>query len=157
MGQEFGQDNEWNEAKELDWNLLADENHSGLQNYLKKLQEIYTKYPSLHEIDNDWAGFEWVNADDKENSIYSYIRKNSTGRNNILVILNMTPMERKNYKVGVPKRKKYKVLLNSDEKRFGGSGAKMPTEFTAKAVSCDGKDFSISVNLPPYGALMLLF
>jgi len=157
MGQEFGQDCEWSEARELEWGLSTDENHGGLKNYMKKLLEIYRKYTCLHEIDNDWSGFEWMNADDKENSIYTYVRKNSTGKNNILVILNMTPMERKGYMVGVPKKKKYKVILNSDEKQFGGTGAKMPTEFTAKAVESCGKKYSISVDLPPYGALMLQF
>ena len=157
MGQEFGQECEWSEARELEWHCLDDANHKGLQDYMRKLQEIYVKYPALHEIDDDWAGFEWINADDKENSVYSYIRHSSTGRNSIMVILNMTPIERKNYKVGVPKKKKYKVLLNSDEKKYGGQGKRMPAEFAAKAVASDGRDYSISVNLPPYGALLLVF
>ena len=157
MGQDFGQDCEWSEARELEWHLLGDENHSGLKKYMEKLMGIYCKYPSLYEIDNDWAGFEWINADDKENSVYSYIRRGSSGKNNILVILNMTPVERKAYRVGVPKKKKYKVILNSDEKEFGGTGQEMPVEISAEAVSCDRKDYSISVDLPSYGALLLLF
>ena len=157
MGQEFGQDHEWNEAKELDWNLLSDDLHSSMKYYVSKLLEIYNKYPCLHEIDNDWAGFEWINADDKENSVYSYMRKASNGKNNLLVVLNMTPMERKDYVVGVPKKKKYKLILNSDEKCFGGTGAKMPGEISAKAVEADGKPYSLTMDLPPYGAMIFQF
>ena len=157
MGQEFGQDHEWNEAKELDWSLLSDDLHSSMKYYVSKLLEIYNKYPCLHEIDNDWAGFEWINADDKENSVYSYIRKASNGKNNLLVVLNMTPMERKDYVVGVPKKKKYKLILNSDEKCFGGTGAKMPGEISAKAVEADGKPYSLTMDLPPYGAMIFQF
>ncbi len=157
MGQEFGQDHEWNEAKELDWSLLSDDLHSSMKYYVSKLLEIYNKYPCLHEIDNDWAGFEWINADDKENSVYSYMRKASNGKNNLLVVLNMTPMERKDYVVGVPKKKKYKLILNSDEKRFGGTGAKMPGEISAKAVEADGKPYSLTMDLPPYGAMIFQF
>ena len=157
MGQEFGQDCEWSEARELEWHLLDDENHKGLQNYMQKLLEIYNKYPALHEIDNDWAGFEWINADDKDNSIYSYMRKSSTEKNNILVVLNMTPMERKNYRVGVPKKKKYKVLLNSNEKIYGGSGDRIPTEYNAEAVEADRRKYSIELDLAPYEALVLVF
>lgn len=157
MGQEFGQDHEWNEAKELDWSLLSDDLHSSMKYYVSKLLEIYNKYPCLHEIDNDWAGFEWINADDKENSVYSYMRKASNGKNNLLVVLNMTPMERKDYVVGVPKKKKYKLILNSDEKCFGGTGAKMPGEISAKAVEADGKPYSLTMDLPPYGAMIFQF
>jgi 1,4-alpha-glucan branching enzyme len=157
MGQDFGQDCEWSEERELEWHSLSDDNHRGMHDYMKDLQELYVKYPALHEIDNDWAGFEWINADDKENSVYSYIRHSSSGKNSILVILNMTPIERQNYKIGVPKKKKYKVLLNADDKKYGGQGNEMPTEFTASAKPCDGKDYSISLNLPPYGALMLVY
>ena len=157
MGQDFGQECEWSEARELEWHCLSDPLHAGMKNYMEKLLALYKKYPSLHEIDNDWAGFEWLNADDKDNSIYTYYRKNSTGKNNIMVILNMTPMERKDYVVGVPKKKKYKVLLNSDEKQFGGTGAAMPAEFTAKAKKEGRFDYSFSIDLPPYAAVMLLF
>lgn len=157
MGQEFGQDNEWNEEKELDWGLLSDELHSSLKYYVSKLLELYRKYPCLYEIDNDWAGFEWMNADDTEQSTYSYVRKAANGRNNLLVVLNMTPMERKDYTVGVPKKKKYKLVLNSDDTSFGGNGGVIPKEITAKAKKADGKPYSLTFDLPPYGAAIFQF
>lgn len=157
MGQEFAQDHEWNEEKELDWILLTDDLHSAMKNYVSRLLEIYRKYPCLYEIDNDWNGFEWMNADDKANSTYSYVRKASSGRNNLLVVLNMTPMERKDFVVGVPKKKKYKLILNSDETCFGGNGGEIPKEITAKAKEADGKPYSITFDLPPYGAAIFQF
>lgn len=157
MGQEFAQDNEWNEEKELDWSLLSDDLHSSMKYYVSKLLELYRKYPCLYEIDNDWGGFEWMNADDTENSTYSYVRKASNGRNNLLVVLNMTPMERKGFTVGVPKKKKYKLLLNSDDTCFGGNGGEIPKEITAKVKETDGKPYSLTFDLPPYGAAVFQF
>lgn len=157
MGQEFGQDNEWNEEKELDWSLLSDDLHSSLKYYVSKLLELYRKYPCLYEIDNDWSGFEWMNADDTEQSTYSYARKAANGKNNLLVVLNMTPMERQKFTVGVPKKKKYKLLLNSDDTCFGGNGGQIPKEITAKASEADGKPYSLTFDLPPYGAAVFQF
>ncbi|MDE5931382.1 MAG: 1,4-alpha-glucan branching protein GlgB, partial [Lachnospiraceae bacterium] len=116
MGQDFGQEREWSEARELDWFLLGEDLNRGMHDYVKELLKLYRKYPAMYSIDNDWGGFEWLNADDTERSIYSFYRKDATGKNNILFVLNMTPMMREGYKVGVPKKKKYKLLLNSDEK-----------------------------------------
>lgn len=157
MGQDFGQDHEWDESKELDWCLLADKEHSSLKYYVSQLLDIYRKYPALHEIDRDWAGFEWMNADDCERSIYSYVRKASSGKNNILVILNMTPIERKDYKVGVWKKKKYTLLLNSDEECFGGKGGKIPPALTAKDEEAEGKPYALTFDLPAYGAVVFRF
>ena len=157
MGQDFGQDHEWDESKELDWCLLAEKEHSSLKYYVSQLLDIYRKYPALHEIDRDWAGFEWMNADDCERSIYSYVRKASSGKNNILVILNMTPIERKDYKVGVWKKKKYTLLLNSDEECFGGKGGKIPPALTAKDEEVEGKPYALTFDLPAYGAVVFRF
>lgn len=157
MGQEFGQDHEWDESKELDWDLLSDHEHSSLKYYVSKLLELYRKYPALSEIDRDWAGFEWMNADDCEQSTFSYVRKASSGKNSILVVLNMTPIERKDFKVGVPKKKKYTLLLNSDEECFGGRGNKIPASITAKAEEADGKPYSLTFDLPAYGAAVFRF
>ncbi len=157
MGQDFGQDEEWNEAKELSWELLEDPLHMGMQTYMKKMLEIYRKYACLYEIDNSWDGFEWMDADDTKNSIYSYVRKAENGKNNILVILNMTPMERKDYKIAVPNAGKYKLLLNSSDTQFGGTGYPAPKEVTSQKEACHGKDYSISVDLAPYAALFFVF
>ncbi|MCH5280912.1 MAG: 1,4-alpha-glucan branching protein GlgB [Lachnospiraceae bacterium] len=157
MGQEFGQDREWSEARELDWNLLSDDLHSSLKYYVSKLLEMYRKYPCLYEQDNSWDGFEWMAADDMQNSTYSYVRKASNGKNNILVVLNMTPMERKDFSVGVPKKKKYKLILNSDDTCFGGNGGVIPKEISAKEQEMDGRPYSITFDLPPYGAAVFQF
>lgn len=157
MGQEFAQEREWSEARELDWYLLENHLNRGMLEYMKELLTIYRKYPSLYQIDNSWEGFEWINADDADRSIYSYYRKGKENKNRILVVLNMTPMRRENYRVGVPNKKKYKLLLNSDDKRFGGNGGVIPTELTAQKGECDGKPYYLEFNLPAYGAALFVF
>ena len=157
MGQDFGQEREWSEARELDWFLLGEEQNRGMHEYVKELLKIYRKYPAMYSIDNDWAGFEWINADDADRSIYSFYRKDETKKNNILFVLNLTPMKRENFKVGVPKKGKYKLLLNSDEKRFGGFGNVIPGELIAQKEECDFKDYAITFDLPPLTAAIFVF
>ena len=157
MGQEFGQEREWSEDREIDWFLLENHLNRGMLDYVAELLKIYRKYPSLYEIDSDWAGFEWINADDADRSIYSYVRKNSTGKNNILVVLNMTPMRRTNYWVGVPNKGRYKLLLNSDDKRFGGNGGEIPSVLNAVEGLCDNRDYHLEFDLPAYGAAIFVF
>ena len=157
MGQDFGQEREWSEARELDWFLLQEDLNRGLHDYVKKLLELYNKYPCLYEIDNSWNGFEWLNCDDKDRSTYSFFRKASNGKNNLMFIINMTPMKWENYKVGVPKKKKYKLLLNSDDVRFGGQGMEVPAEITSVKESCDYRNYSLTLDLPPYSALIFVF
>ena len=157
MGQDFGQEREWSEARELDWFLLQEDLNRGLHDYVKKLLELYNKYPCLYEIDNSWDGFEWLNCDDKDRSTYSFFRKASNGKNNLMFIINMTPMKWENYKVGVPKKKKYKLLLNSDDVRFGGQGMEVPAEITSVKESCDYRNYSLTLDMPPYSALIFVF
>ena len=157
MGQDFGQEREWSEARELDWFLLQEDLNRGLHDYVKKLLELYNKYPCLYEIDNSWNGFEWLNCDDKDRSTYSFFRKTSDGKNNLMFIINMTPMKWENYKVGVPRKKKYKLLLNSDDVRFGGQGMEVPAEITSVKESCDYRNYSLTLDLPPYSALIFVF
>ncbi len=157
MGQEFGQEREWSEARELDWFLLGEKNNLGMQTYVKELLKIYRKYPACYELDDSWAGFEWMDADDAENSVYSFVRRSSAGTGSLLFVLNMTPVRREGYQVAVPQKKKYKLILNSDEERFGGWGSEVPAEITAKKVPYKNQKFSIEVDLPPYAALVLAF
>lgn len=158
MGQEFGQEREWSEARELDWFLLQNELNQGLQDYVAELLKLYRKYPCMYEIDNSWDGFEWINADDADRSTYSFIRKTSGEKTKrLLFVLNMTPVERKDYCVGVPEKKKYKLVLNSAEKRFGGSGEELKTDYTATAEPSDYKPYRITFDLPAYGALVFAF
>ncbi len=157
MGQDFGQEREWSEARELDWYLLGEPLNKGLQEYVKELLHIYRKYPCMWENDADWSGFEWMNADDCDRSTYSFIRKCESDKKRLLFIINMTPMKWEKYRVGVPAKKKYKLLLNSVEERFGGSGEKVPAEITAKKEECCFKEYSIVLDLPPYSALIYAF
>ena len=102
MGQEFGQEREWSEARELDWFLLSDEQNAGMKKYVGKLLEMYRHYKCLYEIDNDWGGFEWINANDADRSIYSFLRKAPSSRKGLVFVLNMTPVKYEGYRVGVP-------------------------------------------------------
>ena len=157
MGQEFAQEREWSEERELDWYMLENPLNQGMSDFMKELLGIYNKYPALYEIDNSWSGFEWMNADDKDRSIYSYVRKGKSGKNSILVVLNLTPMRRENLWIGVPKKGKYKLILNSDEKRFGGNAGEIPKTLTAVEGECDRRDYHIEFTLPAYGAAVFTF
>jgi 1,4-alpha-glucan branching enzyme len=157
MGQEFGQEREWSEERELDWFLLEEELNQGMQNYVAELLKIYRKYPCMYEVDNSWDGFEWVKADDAEESTYAFIRKCPSSKHRLLFVMNMTPIERPDYRVGVPNKKKYKLLLNSDDKRFGGEGREIQASVMAEKISCDGRDYSISFDLLPFSSAVFLF
>ena len=157
MGQEFGQEREWSEKRELDWFLLENDLNRGMKDYVAELLEMYRKYPALYEVDDDWGGFEWINADDKERSTYSFYRRASNGKDNILFVLNMTPMERKGFMVGVPFAGTYTHILDSAEVRFGGSGSNIAPKIKAVKGLCDYKDYSITFDLPPYGAEVFVF
>ena len=157
MGQEFGQSREWSEERELDWFLLDDPKHKHLQNYVKALLHLYKKNPCMYENDHDWDGFEWINANDRERSIFSFIRKSKDGKNNLLFVINFTPVAREDYMVGVPKNKTYKLVLNSDDATFGGSGEKRPVSYKAKPVECDGREYSISYPLPGFGVAVFAY
>lgn len=153
MGQDFGQLREWSEERELDWYLMEEPRHRQLNEYFRELLHIYRKYPAMYEQDSDWNGFEWINADDADRSIYSFVRKSKNGKNSLLFVCNMTPVARDDYRVGVPKKGTYHLLLNSNEVRFGGTEAdkSRPASYKAVKSECDGKAYSISYPLPPFG------
>ena len=158
MGQEFGQEREWSEARELDWFLLADEQNSGMKKYVGKLLDMYRSYKCLYEIDNDWGGFEWINANDADRSIYSFLRKCPSSRKGLVFILNMTPVKYEKYRVGVPVNKRYKLVLNSTDKEYGGFGdTPVPEVIRAKKGECDYRDQYIEFDLPAYGGLVFEF
>ena len=157
MGQDFAQEREWSEARELDWYLLGEPLNKGMHDYVGELLKAYRKYPCLYEIDDDWLGFEWMNADDKDRSIYSFVRRSRDGKQHMLFVLNMTPVEYPKYRVGVPMNTKYKLFLNSDDKRFGGNGHKIPKELKARKGECDGRKQYITFALPPLTAAVFLF
>ena len=154
MGQDFGQLHEWDEKVSLDWYLTEEELHSDLQHYVRDLLHIYQKYPALYESDDDWDGFQWINANDGDRSIFSFVRYAKSKRKSLLFVCNFTPMERPEYRVGVPKRGNYTLLLDN------GHGAYAPSEcpvFRAVKKECDGQPFSISLPLSAYGTAILRF
>lgn len=157
MGQDFGQEREWSEARELDWFLLQEPLNRGMKEFVGELLKMYRKYPCLYTIDNSWKGFEWMNADDKDRSTYTFVRRTKDGRNNLLFVLNMTPMTWENYQISVPAKKKYKLVLNSNEERFGGNGHRIPEVVEAKAKPLCGRKYSISIDLAPYTAAVFVF
>ncbi len=157
MGQDFGQEREWSEARELDWFLLQEPLNRGMKEFMGELLKMYRKYPCLYTIDNSWKGFEWMNADDKDRSTYTFVRRTKAGRNNLLFVLNMTPMTWENYQISVPAKKKYKLVLNSNEERFGGNGHRIPEVVEAKAKPLCGRKYSISIDLAPYTAAVFVF
>ena len=157
MGQDFGQFREWSEARELDWYLLGEEKHQQLQNYVQALLKLYKGNQSLYQLDQDPKGFEWVNADDNTRSIFSFVRHNESGRNNLLFVINFTPVARPDYRVGVPRKKQYQLVLNSDDAAFGGSGKAQPEIYRAVKQECDGRPFSFAYDLPAYGVAVFKF
>lgn len=151
MGQEFGQLREWSEERELDWFLLEEDSHKQLQTFVKDLLHIYKKYPAMYETDTDGNNFEWINADDAYRSIFSFVRKSKNGKKNLLFVCNFTPVAREDYRVGVPMKKQYKLIFNSDEKKYGGSGETRPLTYRAVAQDCDNRPYSFAYPLSGYG------
>ena len=157
MGQDFAQFREWSEARELDWYLLAEEKHIQMKEYVKELLHLYQGSPALYETDDNWEGFEWVNADDNTRSIFSFVRHSKDGKSNLLFVVNFTPVERPDYRVGVPQSGSYKLVLNSDEARFGGTGEKKAKSYRSRKEECDGKPYSIGYSLPAYGVAVFQY
>ena len=158
MGQEFAQEREWSEERELDWNLIGENKlNAGMQSYVKELLNLYKSNPAMYEMDDEYQGFEWVNADDSYHGVYSFLRKSKDGKHNLLFVCNFTPMTWKEYRVGVPKKKKYKLLLSSSEKRFGGNKVIRTDSVNAVAKEWDNRDYSIACPLKPYEAVIFSF
>ena len=156
MGQDFGQLQEWSEERELDWYLLGEEQHRHLQDYYRDLQRMYLKYAALSKNDTGYECFQWINCDDCFRSIYSFVRWSPTKRNNMLFVINFTPVEREDYRVGVPRKKKYKLVLNSKDPKYGGDCPKEEV-YTAVKSECDGQPFSFAYPLPAYGVAVFTF
>ena len=157
MGQEFAQLREWSEERELDWYLLAEKPHQAIQNWMQDLLHLYKKNRALYELDTEPEGFNWINKDDLFRSIFSFTRHSKDKKKNLLFVCNFTPMERPDYRVGVPKGKQYKLVLNSDDARYGGTGEERPLVYKAKKGECDGQPYSFAYPLPPYGVAIFEF
>ena len=157
MGGEFGQFVEWRFAEQLDWGLDQYDAHAKLHKFSADLNHCYREHPSFFEIERemgDWKGFRWLNAEDAENSVLSFMRIDAAGSEKIAVILNFTPVERTKYVVGVPEYGEYEVIFSSNSKAYGGDG-KGTRRVKAKTRPADGHPYSIEVALPPLTAYYL--
>ena len=157
MGQDFGQHREWSEKRELDWFLLDKEPNRHLQAFVKELLHLYKNNKCLYEYDCYPEGFEWINADDGDRSIFSFVRHSESGKSNMLFIINFTPVERPDYRVGTTCRRKHTLVLSSDDKKFGGTGKRRPKEYKPAKKECDGRKYSFRYKLPAYGVAVFKF
>ena len=155
MGQDFGQFHEWDEKTALDWYLADEPLNADLQSYVKDLLQLYRKYPALYELDYDWDGFQWINANDGDRSIFSFVRSSRDHKRSLLFVINFTPVERPDYRVGVPKRGTYTLVLDNSHGLYK-RGDKAPA-FRSVKKECDGQDYSIAYSLPAYGTAVFRF
>lgn len=155
MGDEFGQRREWDHEAALDWDLLDSPPHQRLQRWVKDLNHLYTSEPDLHALDCDPATFEWVDWSDAERSVLSFLRRGPSPRGAMLIICNFTPVTRFGFRVGVPEGKRWRVVLNSDDVIYGGSGRLGEARIRAETVAHDRRPNSIRLVLPPLSVLFL--
>jgi 1,4-alpha-glucan branching enzyme len=153
MGSELAPYDEWNHDRSLDWHLLDFAPHRGVQSLVRELNALYRATPALYEIDFSDAGFEWINWDDRDNSVLSWLRRDSSG-SFVISVSNLTPVVRHDFRVGVPAGGRYRELLNTDDGRYGGSGV-LNGELEASAPGMHGRDFSIALTLPPLATIVL--
>lgn len=151
MGQEFGQTTEWNEKQSLPWEEAKEPEHAKLQEYVGKLNAFYQKHPALYDNDYSEDGFEWLSSMDADHSIITFMRYSADQSEKLLVVCNFTPVLYENFKVGVPLPGKYKEIFNSDNVEFGGSGHGNRRLKNSKPVVWDGREDSISIEVPPLG------
>ena len=154
MGQEFGQENEWNVDSSLDWHLLDDPMHEGIRRCVKDLNRVYREVPALHVHDCEGQGFAWIDCNDRDNSVISWIRKGNAGELAVAV-MNFTPVVREEYRLGVPALGWYREVMNTDSDFYGGSNVGLDGGVQAEEISWHGQPYSIPLRLPPLGALIL--
>ena len=157
MGQEFAQLREWSEERELDWYLLAEEPHQHIQNWVQDLLHLYRDQKALYELDTQPSGFQWINKDDVFRSIFSFVRYSKDRKKSLLFICNFTPVERPDYRVGVPRGCQYKLILDSEDQRYGGQDRKIGSVVRATKQECDGQDYSFAYPLAGYGVAVFEF
>jgi 1,4-alpha-glucan branching enzyme len=153
MGNEIAQRHEWNHDQSLDWHLLDNPAHRGVQQLLRDLNRLYSATPALHEIDFDGAGFEWIDWNDRDSSILSWLRRDRHGHS-IICVANLTPLVRESYRIGVPEGGTYRIVLNTDDRNYGGSGVGSDT-VTSSDVEQHERPFSLDLTLPPLATIFL--
>jgi 1,4-alpha-glucan branching enzyme len=152
MGGEFGQGTEWSFERSLDWHVLQYPNHNGIKETVKALNHLYKSEPALYEKAFDGSGFEWIDGGNANDSILVYTRKGYNKDNDVVVVLNMTPVVRHNFRIGVPEGGKWEEIFNSDAYAFWGSGISNPNEINSEFVNWHGRENSINISVPPLAA-----
>jgi len=152
MGSEFGQGDEWNYQNSLDWHVLEYPNHQGIKAVVKALNQLYRDEPALYEKGFEWSSFEWIDGGNVNDSILIYTRKGHDEENDLVIVLNMTPMPHYNYRVGVPAKGKWSEIFNSDAENFWGSGLVNAGAVSSETLNWHGRENSISITIPPLGA-----
>jgi 1,4-alpha-glucan branching enzyme len=155
MGGEFGQWQEWHHDASLDWHLAGFDRHAGLQRLVTDLNRLYRTEPALHRFDVDPAGFQWLDANDWEQSVLAFLRLGVGGERPLIGAFNFTPVPRQNYRVGVPQAGRWIEILNSDAREYGGSGLRNALGVEAMPIPWQGHAWSIVLTLPPLAALFL--
>ena len=151
MGAEFGQTSEWKHDLSLDWHLLQYDFHKGIHSLFKDLNALYKAEPALYQFAFEERGFEWIDYNDRENSVMIYARKAEHAKDYLLVVCNFTPEVRRHYRVGVAARGFWKEIFNSDHTKYAGSGVVNQGDIVTSPVKYHGRDYSISLSLPPLG------
>ena len=154
MGQEYGQIDEWNENASLEWNLLEYPLHKNMQTYVKALNKLYLEHPALYEQDYSPEGFEWINCSYQKESMVMFLRRSKDKKETLLFVCNFDTVDHEKFRVGVPFAGKYKEILNSDSKEFGGNGLGNSRVKTAKKMEWDERDYSIEMHIPPMSCLV---
>jgi 1,4-alpha-glucan branching enzyme len=153
MGQEIAQREEWTESRSIDWHLLQHDSHRGIQHLVKDLNQVLATEPALHEVDFNWQGFEWIDANDADNSVLSFIRRGKSPDDIVVVALNFTPVVRQGYFLGVPMPGFYKEIMNTDAAHYGGSNLGNMGGQAAADKPAQGRPHSLCLTLPPLAAL----
>lgn len=157
MGQEFAQYSEWDENRELEWYLLEDRRHKGVSDYWRDLLNLYKKNQALYEADYSREGFEWINADDRERSVYSFVRYSKSAQKKLLFVCNFSSNTWERYRIGVPEAATYQLVLNSDDVKYGGEGKLEKEFFPTEIRNCNGRRYSFSFNLHANSAVIFKF
>jgi 1,4-alpha-glucan branching enzyme len=155
MGQEIAQRNEWYEGASLDWHLLNHDSHKGVQKLVRELNQLILKEPALYEIDFNWQGFEWIDANDSDNSVFAFLRRGKKSDDLMVVVLNCTPVVREGYRLGVPQAGYYEEILNTDAAGYGGSNVGNLGGQNATNQPSQGRMHSLCLTLPPLAAIFL--
>jgi 1,4-alpha-glucan branching enzyme len=154
MGDEFAQGEEWNYQYSLDWHVMEYPNHQGMAAAVKGLNNLYKSEPALYEKGFDHDGFDWIDGGNADDSILVYARKGYNAKNDVVVVLNMTPVVRYDFRVGVPAHGEWKEIFNSDNAEFWGSGVGNPYSVQSELVNWHGREHSINITIPPLGAMV---